>query len=213
MLALVPVIELQAPPAAAGWPVSVADGRWLHLSGRMSSQEVGLAMATICTSNLASEDDWPAERDASATLLRLVEDRQERGGLIVPGGLRLSDPSRGVTVDPGCCCGLESWRDWHEVTAGSSPWLGHSPEPWIEHREDGTIRVWPDKQSMQNGDGDPAHLDLATADLAGLLSQAQHDLTGFLTQVEQWASVVAPDLSSAVTEVLDEDLSISRSGA
>lgn len=47
--------------------------------------------------------------------------------LIAPGGLRIRDTSRGIAVNPGCCFGLENWRDWLDVADGGTPWLGHDP--------------------------------------------------------------------------------------
>ncbi|MEV6757647.1 hypothetical protein [Streptomyces sp. NPDC051214] len=32
--------------------------------------------------------------------------------VVAPGGLRVRDTDSGVTVQPGCSCGLENWRDW-----------------------------------------------------------------------------------------------------
>src|SRR5215831_3083026 len=49
----------------------------------------------------------------------------ENDALILPGGIRvLGEGQR--EISPGCCCGLEEWREWTTILeTRSSPWLGH----------------------------------------------------------------------------------------
>ncbi|WP_156313234.1 hypothetical protein [Micromonospora sp. HK10] len=39
-----------------------------------------------------------------------------------------------MSVTPGCCAGLEDWREWTSVLDGGQPWLGHDPGPEVEVR-------------------------------------------------------------------------------
>lgn len=61
--------------------------------------------------------------------------------LSVAGRLRLDDTDTGVSVLPGCCAGLEDWREWTSIVHGGTPWLRHVPGPEVEARGD-LLRVW-----------------------------------------------------------------------
>lgn len=106
---------------------------------------------------------------------------------IIAGGLRVGDPSTGRAVVPGCCAGLEDWRDWAQALAGSSPWLGHDPGPQIEAvGED--LRVWQDGgPDRHRGRWTGLHVDLPHHALPQLLMDAQRDLVGFLDALDGWA--------------------------
>ncbi|MDX8054259.1 hypothetical protein SK571_33225 [Lentzea sp. BCCO 10_0798] len=49
-----------------------------------------------------------------------------------PGGTEVRDTGAGVRVGPGCCAGLESWRERARLLDGEVPWLGHSPTSGVE---------------------------------------------------------------------------------
>ncbi|MFI0217065.1 hypothetical protein [Streptomyces lydicus] len=88
-------------------------------------------MATLVDHNSRPSTDERPVADAGEQLRRLLQ--QEK--LIAPGGLRLREIDIDVTVRPGCCCGLEDWRDWLGLLEGDVPWLGHDPSPAIEVAE------------------------------------------------------------------------------
>ncbi|GAA0914245.1 hypothetical protein [Virgisporangium aurantiacum] len=84
-------------PDAAPWPVATLEpGAWLTLDGTCGDPEAGLFAATV-----ADYNNIPPGELATAE------------HLIAPGGLILTDTT--TEIVPGCCCGLETWRDWHPV--------------------------------------------------------------------------------------------------
>ncbi|MEU8299693.1 hypothetical protein AB0C04_20765 [Micromonospora sp. NPDC048909] len=107
--------------------------------------------------------------------------------LIIAGGLRVAEPSTGRAVVPGCCAGLEDWRDWAQALTGGSPWLGHDPGPEIQAvGED--LRVWQDGgPDRHHGRQVGLHIDLPRHALPQLLMGVQRDPVGFLDALAGWA--------------------------
>ena len=101
--------------------------------------------------------------------------------VVLAGGVRVADTTTGLRIEPGCCFGLENWRDWAGLLDGEVPWLGHSPEPGVE-RAEGVLRLWRDGERRD----EPA-CELPLADLPGHLESVRQDLVGFLTLLRAWA--------------------------
>ncbi|MFD4669449.1 hypothetical protein ACFWNN_06900 [Lentzea sp. NPDC058450] len=118
---------------------------------------------------LAAIDEYNRDEDAPQPYAGLVE--QEC--LIMAGGLRVRDTATGVQVEPGCCAGLEDWRQWRWVGDGERPWLGHSPEPGLEFRE-GVAWL---SQDAERADAPACEIPLA--DVAGHLEEVGRDLAEF----------------------------------
>ncbi|MGI5500614.1 hypothetical protein [Lentzea sp. CA-135723] len=150
-------------------PVVEVTGSHIELSGQMSRSSFDAALAAI--------DEYNRAEDAPQPYAGLLE--QEC--LIMAGGLRVRDASTGVQVEPGCCAGLEDWRQWLVLVDGERPWLGHSPDPGLEFR-DGVVRLW---QDAELADG-PA-CEIPVADVRGHLEGVRRDLLGFLDLVRRWA--------------------------
>ncbi|MGW7087330.1 hypothetical protein ACWGH2_28070 [Streptomyces sp. NPDC054871] len=173
MLIMDAVLETYEAKGFALWPVSgLPEDRLLRLSGDLSSRQVGTAMAV-----LVSYNKRPRKRGE-----RHAGDGMERARrllsaecVVAPGGLRIRDTVTGVTASPGCCFGLENWRDWLGLLKGEEPWLGHDPEPRAEHAEEGIIRLRPDAARHEE-----LHIDIPQAELGELLGSVQDDLAGFL---------------------------------
>ena len=108
------VLETYDVVEFAAWPIAEpsSDGL-LALSGQMSPVEVGTAMAVIFSYN-----HIPVVHAADMTDAHLEQHFAEREALIAPGGLRFRDTTTNVNVSPGCCFGLENWRDWWNVAHG-----------------------------------------------------------------------------------------------
>ncbi|MGW6480550.1 hypothetical protein ACWGDS_22085 [Streptomyces sp. NPDC055059] len=110
----------------------------------MSPLEVGSALAMLADYNSRTGDDDRPLMDASEAIRRLLETDK----VIAPGGLRVHDTRTNVTVRPGCCCGLEAWREWLDVAGGETLWLGHDPSQRLEHADE-VVQLWPDSVDAQ----------------------------------------------------------------
>ena len=179
------VLEIPFTVPDAPWPVTrVEPGGWLTLDGTCGDAEVGLFAATV-----ADYNDIPPGELANA------------GHLIAPGGLILTDTT--TEIVPGCCCGLETWRDWTFAVSGrASPWLGHDPTPTISIGE--PITVWQDTGPPGNHTPVPSgpHITLTRAHLIELLHGVHRDLTAFNAALATWALRHTRD-GPAITATID----------
>ncbi|MCZ4516225.1 hypothetical protein O3Q52_50610 [Streptomyces sp. ActVer] len=201
MLIVDAVLETYVAADFALWPVAESPpDRLLVLSGELSSCELGTAMAVLTDYNKGQRERRPrAPKDSLEQVGRLVATEC----VVAPGGLRIRDTATGVTAVPGCCFGLENWRDWLDLLNGDEPWLGHDPSPRIEHAG-AVARLWPDGDRPE---GPPIELPLAQ--LPELLGLVRERLVGFLGAVEAWGASYAPSVAGAVVAKLDEDLAVS----
>lgn len=123
--------------------------------------------------------------------------------LLAAGGLRVTDSATGVTFLPGCCNGLEDWREWHQVLDGNGQAdFGHDPTPTAE-RHGEIVRLTVDAE--QN---DSPVIELSATDLRHLLARAEHDLTSFLTLAADWATQNLPHHAVPVTAALARALDL-----
>jgi hypothetical protein len=193
------VLETYDVLGFTAWPIAEPSGdHRLVLSGDMPLDEVATAMAVIFSYNR-----MPVEPIGELTARHLDEHLAEAECLIAPGGLRFRDTARNVEVEPGCCCGLENWRDWWDVVRGEEPWLGHDPAPRVEHAGQ-VVRLHQDDQ-----DGSPA-IEMTVDELQGLLVAVQRRLSGFLELAARWTAVTAPGLDGTLVAALDEHLRINH---
>lgn len=194
----VPAFDAGAPPP---WPVaSMRAGAWLALAADSTDQQVGLFVAALAHPlDVAS----PGGRDEVVDTLLAEE------FLIVPGGLRLVDTVTAAAVVPGCCSGLEDWRDWVRVTAGESPWLGHDPGPEVEFVGD-QLLVWQDGgPGRHHGRWAGPNVLLSRRALPELLLDAHRDLLGFLAALKAWtARMGLEERGGALVEAVDRNLAI-----
>jgi hypothetical protein len=126
-----------------------------------------------------------------------------------PGGLRVGDDD--VVIDPGCCVGLDEWRDWLRVLDGEVIDLGHDPDALVEHRGP-VVRVWKSGGRLPSGsvlDPDESHIDISRAALPQLLGAVRQDLLGFLSALHPWAQGIRTDLADPLTAAVDRRLQIS----
>ncbi|MFB7615557.1 hypothetical protein [Kitasatospora sp. NPDC056181] len=202
-----PVLELLAPPADFTlWEVGAhRPYDFLPLSGHTSAADVGTAVLQLALRNAYDPDDYEEEdgptppADPVDALLHglLVKDH-----LFAHGGFRVTDTATGVTLTPGCCNGLEEWRDWLEVLDGAgSAGFGHDPMPTAERVGD-TVRLVPDV-----GAPDGPAIELPAAELRRLVAGAERDLAAFLELADTWAAEHLPDhrapLTAALARALD----------
>lgn len=174
-----PVVKTYEASGFTAWPIgSLPAGHLLQVSGGLSAADVGTVMAVIASRGVADGD--------TAVALALLEDMIGSDCLTIPGGLRIRDTDTGATVNPGCCFGLENWREWRNAADGDVPWLGHSPSPWIEHHAE-RIRVWPDGGEQAVPPEGASPVEITVTELPGLIDAAHLQLREFLELVERWA--------------------------
>ena len=205
----VPAFDAESPPP---WPVApMAAGSWLELTAEDTDRQVGLFVAALARPLDVALPGvalpgvaLPGGRDEVADTLLAEE------FLIVPGGLRLLDTITGSAVVPGCCAGLEDWRDWLRVAAGESPWLGHDPGPEAEIAGD-TLRVWQDGPWPARGPGRRAGTSVSVPRLAlpDLLRDVRRDLLGFLDALRTWTTRIGlGERGDALVEAVDRNFAI-----
>ncbi|MFI9812758.1 hypothetical protein [Saccharothrix variisporea] len=187
---LVPVIEDSRSQSFGLWPVS-EPARWLVLGAAMTADQVGTALYWVLSG--CADREPPADLPAAVERVITADDVVVAGGLVVRGP--------GVVVEPGCCCGLEDWRDWTDVARGEIPYLGHDPSPQPEFL-DGVVRVWVDEDRRQG------YVDVEQVALPGLLESAQRDLMAFLDRTRAWAERYAPGRAAELVAALDRLLHV-----
>ncbi|MFF5019883.1 hypothetical protein [Streptomyces sp. NPDC001165] len=200
MLIVEAVLETLDPVEFTLWPVADLPAYgFLPLSGRLSPMQIGTAMASLAA---YSAEDSHRVTDGAGLLRKLIEAERVMG----LGGLRLRDTETGVVVSPGCCCGLEDWRDWLDIVDGAEPWLGDPPAPRIE-LSGPVIQLWPVVGASDQRVRQPIEIPADT--VPDILQTVRHDLSGFLAAAQQWADRYAPALARDLIAKLDEGLSIS----
>ncbi|MFJ8593558.1 hypothetical protein [Streptomyces sp. NPDC093598] len=193
-----PVLEIYAPDGFDLWPVAeIQSFAFLPLSGELSPAEVGTAMMRIagCNGIDPHGDRPPQQADALDSFLHglLTFDN-----LFAAGGLRVTDNSTGVTFLPGCCDGLEDWRDWHQfVDDGRLLGFGHDPVSPVAERFGDTVRL-----TVNAEQSDSPVIELSVAELRHLLAGAERDLADFLALAADWASRHLPGRCAPVTAAL-----------
>jgi hypothetical protein len=160
MVTLRPVVERTRP---------IGDDWHLVLGGHCTVDDVDVFMRA---GTWASDGTTPAQ---------LVAELLARDSLFAQGGLVTFDPATGVTVQPGCCAGLEGWTTWRWLLEGDlAPSLGHDPTPVVEE-VGSAFRLWQDEDERN------AYVDIPRAELPGLLDGVRRDLDSFTIPLREWA--------------------------
>ncbi|GAA1653542.1 hypothetical protein [Actinoplanes couchii] len=202
MIKLQAVVEVPMfDEGPAPWPVAAAaPGSWLVLDTGCTADQVGLFVAALAARiDVAS----PGGRDEVLDALLAEE------ALIVAGGLQVSDTETGTVVVPGCCSGLEDWREWTGVLTGDSLWLGHDPGPHVEVVGP-DLRVWQDGgPNRERGRWAGQRVDLPCRELPQLLLDVQRDLAGFLNALADWAEQtgIGPR-GTALVQMIDQNFAV-----
>ncbi|MEU7697563.1 hypothetical protein [Streptomyces sp. NPDC039028] len=109
-----------------------------------------------------------------------------------------------VFVEPGCCKGLETWRDWLDVLNGPGYiYFGHDPSSTAERLGD-IVRLTLDAYET---DSSPV-VELSLAQIRTFVTGAQQDLRDFLSLAETWAEQHLPAHAAAVTAALARALDL-----
>lgn len=156
------------------WPWTIApipplEMLWLH--GDNTDEEVGSVLAA-----LARPVNATLEMSDFLVFHQLIG--LER--LTAQGGLAVLKAGQ-VVISPGCCFGLEDWREWQRAIANErTPWLGHDPSPWIDFSDGAVVRIWADEGTHAD------HVELTRGQLQQGIESAHRDLQDFLGRFESW---------------------------
>jgi hypothetical protein len=204
VIVMQPVLEIPTPGGFDLWPVAeIEPADFLPLSGRLSPAEVGTAVMCIASCNDIDPDDDRPPRPADP-LDSFLHGLLTFDTLFAAGGLRVTDDSTGITFLPGCCDGLEDWRDWHRlVDSGGLLGFGHDPVSPLAERFGDTVRL-----TVNAEQSDSPVIELPVTELRHLLTGAEHDLTDFLALAADWARRHLPPghrapVTAALARVLD----------
>ncbi|MFJ6793952.1 hypothetical protein [Streptomyces sp. NPDC091268] len=111
-----------------------------------------------------------------------------------------------VFVEPGCCNGLETWRDWLEVLDGTGrSSFGHDPSSVAERIGD-IVRLTFDAY----GTDDSPVIELPVDQARRLVMGAQQDVRDFLGLAGIWAEQHVPAHAPAVTAALARALDLAH---
>ncbi|MFC9028710.1 hypothetical protein [Streptomyces arboris] len=193
-----PVLEVPAPDGFGLWPVAgTTPSGFLPLGGELSSAEVGTAVMAIAACNDVDPDGDRPPRPATAPG-SFLHGLLTFDDLFAAGGLRVTDHSTGVTFAPGCCDGLEDWRDWYRLADhGGLLGFGHDPVSPVAERCGDTVRLTVDAERS-----DSPVIELPASELRRLLTGVERDLAGFLALANVWAARYLPGHRAPVTAAL-----------
>ncbi|MDT0464450.1 hypothetical protein [Streptomyces gibsoniae] len=200
-----PVLEISAADDFALWPVGEHEPYgYLVLNGELTPAEVGTAVMRIadCNDFEPEEEHGPCPTDPLGTFLHGLLTMSD---LFAAGGFRVTDNATDtVFVEPGCCNGLETWRDWLEVLDGTGcSYFGHDPSSVAERVGD-IVRLTLD---AHGADGSPV-IELSVDQVRRLVAGAQQDLQDFLSLAGSWAELHLPAHAAAVTAALARALDL-----
>ncbi|WP_344440945.1 hypothetical protein [Kitasatospora nipponensis] len=199
-----PVLEINTPDGFDLWPVAEAEPfGFLPLSGELSPAEVGTAVMRIAGCNDIDPDGDRPPRP-SDPLDSFLHGLLTFDNLFAAGGLRVTDNSTGITFLPGCCDGLEDWRDWYRlVDGGGLLGFGHDPVSPVAERFGDTIRL-----TVNAEQSDSPGIELSVTELRHLLTGAERDLADFLALAADWVLQHLPGHWAPVTAALARALDL-----
>ena len=155
-------------------------------------QDIGLVFAQLVQYNRLE-----LAGDIQEVLKRVLE----ANSLVLPGGIQAICEGN-KSIDPSCCCGLETWREWIDfLETGQSPWLGHDPSPWLDVQGD-LIRIWSD--GGLESVSDAFYIDVSKSHFKQALGLLERDLQAFLFGIDSWAQDVGFERSSDLSRKFNE---------
>ncbi|MFE2009057.1 hypothetical protein [Streptomyces sp. NPDC059491] len=202
-----PVLEIHAADDFELWPIGEHEPYGhLVLNGEMTPTQVGTAVMRIADCNDFEPEDehGPFPTDRLGAFLHGLLTMPD---LFAAGGFRVTDDATGtVFVEPGCCNGLETWRDWLDVLDGAGySCFGHAPASVAERVGD-NVRLTLDADSTDGG-GSPV-IELPLGQVRELVTGARQDVQDFLILAETWAAQYLPAHATAVSAALARALDL-----
>ncbi|MFE3505361.1 hypothetical protein [Kitasatospora sp. NPDC059160] len=208
MIVMQPVLEARLLDGFDLWPVAgTGAAGFLALDGGLSPAEVGTAVMLVARCNDVDPDvdpdggRPPRPADPLDSFLHGLLTFEQ---VYAAGGLRVTDRASGIEFQPGCCDGLEDWRDWHGLLEhGGLVGYGHEPVSPLAERFGSTVRL-----TVNADQPDSPVIVLPVADLGGLLAGVERDLGAFLGLAGDWARQHLPPgrrgpVIAAVARALD----------
>jgi len=157
------------------WPIAALPPfQHFRIHGDMTPEETGSLVAALTD---------PLEVAAGLSTQEILRQLSELAYFGLPGGLAVSARGRFV-VRPGCCSGLEEWREWWAIRDGQSPWMGHDPTPWCQFLGDGLVRFW-SSGGYTHAEVEP-HVDLPMGRVIESLEHVYDDLRAVLGRLGDW---------------------------
>ncbi|MFJ9775485.1 hypothetical protein ACIRVF_30275 [Kitasatospora sp. NPDC101157] len=198
MIVMQAVLEIRAHDGFDLWPVAeIEPTGFLPLGGGLSPAEVGTAVMCIAGCNDIGPDDDRPPRPADP-LGSFLHGLLTLDTPLAEGGLRVTDYSDGTVFQPGCCDGLEDWRDWHRLAdSGGLLGFGHDPVSPVAQRFGDTVRL-----TVNAEQSDSPVIELPVTELRCLLAGVERDLADFLTLAADWAHRHLPGHRAPVTAAL-----------
>ncbi|MFD7862389.1 hypothetical protein [Streptomyces sp. NPDC059783] len=198
MIVMQPVVEAYSPEGFDLWPTAVAGpSGFLPLHSALSSAEVGSAVMCIAKCNDIDPDGDRPPRPADP-LGSFLHGLLTFDTPFASGGLEVTDPSSGHAFLPGCCDGLEDWRDWYRlIEDGHTLTFGHEPVSPVAEHVGATVRL-----TANTDQPNSPVIELPATDLRALLAGVEQSLLGFLDRAAAWALVHLPNLDVPVTTAL-----------
>ncbi|WP_223242351.1 hypothetical protein [Streptomyces sp. CBMA123] len=200
-----PVLEIRTPDDFTRWPTGTPGPcGFLVLDGTLTPEEVGTAVWLLADTNDVDPDEGeergPRPDDPLGAFLHGLLTLEH---LFAPGGFRVTDSTTGAVFEPGCCNGLEDWREWLDVLDGSvDTWFGHDPSAQAT-RVGSVARLTPDPDAA-----DGPVIELPVDELRRLLAGAERDLRDFVRLAGGWAERQLPGHAAAVTAALTRALAL-----
>ncbi|MER6230628.1 hypothetical protein ABT169_15980 [Streptomyces sp. NPDC001616] len=200
-----PVLAISAAADFALWPVSEHESYgYLVLNGELTSAEVGTAVMQIaaCSDLEPEEEHGSCPNDPLGTFLHGLLTMPDMFAAV---GFRVTDNATDtVFVEPGCCKGMETWRDWLEVLNGSGcSYFGHDPSSMAERLGD-IVRLTLDAHESDSS----LVIELSVDQIRTLVTGAQQDLQDFLSLAGTWAEQHLPIHAAAVTAAVARALDL-----
>ncbi|HEY8563766.1 MAG TPA: hypothetical protein VIL74_25530 [Pyrinomonadaceae bacterium] len=190
------IVKIDSFEITAPWEVAENKFFYTRLFAGMDEAEIG----SIMLASIFPLTDEMVKENAADTLRAFVDNEE---GFVLGGGLLFKE-NGAAKVSPGCCGGLEDWRDWFAVANGSGGiWTGHDPESLIE-KNDRLIKIWNDAETKD----DEFSIELMPEEFIRLLELVERDLTDFLDRLRRWTTVHATGMENEVVDYFAKNMNI-----
>lgn len=181
----------EVPSHDAPWrTLDAPTAHTIRLGSGLTLPQIGTLVASS-----AIDGSWQGQSPNA-----LLTESLEQDSAVLMGGVFSLGVDRSV-IHPGCCVGLEDWRQWVDAEAsGDNPQFGHGPpEAWM--------KFGPKVIAIEQGDWtrnkEPQVLQrvMFTRDeYRRATSRLASDIDAFALQVLEWATALSPELGSRWAE-------------